>query len=82
MQLIFRTERLARDLVNDFGNEPVVALCVLKGGYRFFADLIGKIQTLSRNSPQCLPMSIDFIRVKSYLVRREGGGESGAHTIT
>jgi hypoxanthine phosphoribosyltransferase len=36
----YRVERLARDIVQDFSEEPIVALCVLKGGYKFFTDLL------------------------------------------
>ena len=60
---------MARNIVDHFDSEPMVMLCVLKGGYRFFADLVDKIQSLSRNSDKYMPMSIDFIRVKSYVVR-------------
>ncbi len=62
-----RTEKLATDIFNDFGNEPIVCLCVLKGGFRFFADLTERIQTRNRTSgKQSLPMMLDFIRLKSY----------------
>ena len=64
-----RIERLARDIYKDLGNGPIVAICVLKGGYKFFADLTDKIMALNRNSPSgSLPMSLDFIRLKSYVV--------------
>jgi hypoxanthine phosphoribosyltransferase len=61
-----RIERLARDICADLAFEPVVAICVLKGGYRFFADLCDKIQVISRNSERFIPMSLDFFRLKSY----------------
>ncbi|CAH1789663.1 unnamed protein product [Owenia fusiformis] len=61
-----RIERLARDIVQEFGNKPIVALCVLKGGYKFFSDLLDKIQLLNRNSTESIPICIDFIRLKSY----------------
>ena len=32
---ICRIERLARDVSDYFQSEPIVALCVLKGGYRY-----------------------------------------------
>ncbi|XP_066301506.1 hypoxanthine-guanine phosphoribosyltransferase-like isoform X2 [Branchiostoma lanceolatum] len=64
-----RTERLARNIVNDFGyEEPIVALCVLKGGYRFFGDLLNYISALNRNTDRSFQMSVDFIRLKSYQV--------------
>jgi hypoxanthine-guanine phosphoribosyltransferase len=45
-----------------------VALCVLKGGYKFFTDLLEKIKIINRNSGHSVPMSVDFIRLKSYQV--------------
>ncbi|KAK7011575.1 hypoxanthine-guanine phosphoribosyltransferase-like isoform X3 [Biomphalaria glabrata] len=62
-----RTERIARDIVEDFGHEPIVGLCVLKGGYKFFTDLVDKIQILNRNSRQSVQLAVDFIRLKSYV---------------
>ena len=60
---------MARDIFNDLASQPMVLLCVLKGGYKFFADLSDKIQSLSRNSGRSLPLSVDFIRLRSYAVR-------------
>lgn len=63
-----RTERLARDILKDMGGHHIVALCVLKGGYKFFADLLDYIKALNRNSDRSIPMTVDFIRLKSYQV--------------
>ncbi|XP_051546356.1 hypoxanthine phosphoribosyltransferase 1, like isoform X2 [Myxocyprinus asiaticus] len=59
-------ERLARDIVRDMGGHHIVALCVLKGGYKFFADLMDYIKTLNQNSDESVPLTVDFIRLKSY----------------
>ncbi|KAJ3597095.1 hypothetical protein NHX12_003495 [Muraenolepis orangiensis] len=61
-----RTERLARDIIRDMGGHHIVALCVLKGGYKFFADLLDYIKVLNQNSDQSVPLTVDFIRLKSY----------------
>ncbi|TMS05386.1 hypoxanthine phosphoribosyltransferase 1, like [Larimichthys crocea] len=61
-----RTERLARDIMRDMGGHHIVALCVLKGGYKFFADLLDYIKALNQNSDKSVPLTVDFIRVKSY----------------
>ncbi|XP_072042061.1 hypoxanthine-guanine phosphoribosyltransferase-like isoform X2 [Amphiura filiformis] len=61
-----RTERLARDIVKDNGDGHMVVLCVLKGGYKFCADLLDFIKALNRNSETSLQLRVDFIRVKSY----------------
>ncbi|KAM4605752.1 phosphoribosyltransferase domain-containing protein 1b [Polymixia lowei] len=62
-----RTERLARNIMDDLGDHAIVVLCVLKGGYQFCADLVDRIKALSRNSRQTIPMRVHFIRLKSYL---------------
>ncbi|XP_047668820.1 phosphoribosyltransferase domain-containing protein 1b isoform X1 [Tachysurus fulvidraco] len=62
-----RTERLARDIMYDLGDHDIVVLCVLKGGHQFCSDLVERIQVLNRNSSKSLLMTVDFIRLKSYL---------------
>uniref|UniRef100_A0A8C4PXE3 Hypoxanthine-guanine phosphoribosyltransferase n=1 Tax=Eptatretus burgeri TaxID=7764 RepID=A0A8C4PXE3_EPTBU len=64
-----RTERLAREILHDMGGHHIVALCVLKGGYKFFADLLDFIKALNRNCDRSIPLTVDFIRLKSYCVR-------------
>nr|2VFA_A Chain A, HYPOXANTHINE-GUANINE-XANTHINE PHOSPHORIBOSYLTRANSFERASE, HYPOXANTHINE-GUANINE PHOSPHORIBOSYLTRANSFERASE [synthetic construct]2VFA_B Chain B, HYPOXANTHINE-GUANINE-XANTHINE PHOSPHORIBOSYLTRANSFERASE, HYPOXANTHINE-GUANINE PHOSPHORIBOSYLTRANSFERASE [synthetic construct] len=61
-----RIEKLARDVMKEMGGHHIVALCVLKGGYKFFADLLDYIKALNRNSDRSIPMTVDFIRLKSY----------------
>lgn len=62
-----RTERLALDIFNDFKDQPLTALCVLKGGYKFFTDLLDKITALNRtHGSVSVPLTPDFIRLKSY----------------
>lgn len=64
-----RIERLARDIAQDYSDEAFTALCVLKGGYKFFADLLDKIKQYVRNVDDPTgPISVDFIRLKSYEV--------------
>lgn len=57
--------------MDDLGDHDIVVLCVLKGGYQFCADLVERIKALNRNSNKTLPMRVDFIRLKSYLVSSE-----------
>ncbi|XP_038674892.1 hypoxanthine-guanine phosphoribosyltransferase-like [Scyliorhinus canicula] len=71
-----RTERLARDITKAMGNHHIVALYVLQGGYRFFADLLDYIKALKRNSDLSIPMTVDFIRLKSY-GNDQSTGDSG-----
>ncbi|KAM3822687.1 phosphoribosyltransferase domain-containing protein 1 [Vipera latastei] len=64
--IVDRTERLAKDIMQDIGYNDIVVLCVLKGGYKFCADLVEHIKNLSRNSERFISMKVDFVRVKSY----------------
>lgn len=66
---VCRTERLARNIMDDLGDSDIVVLCVLKGGYQFCADLVERIKALNSNSNRTIPMRVHFIRLKSYLVR-------------
>uniref|UniRef100_A0A672GHJ2 Un-named sa821 n=1 Tax=Salarias fasciatus TaxID=181472 RepID=A0A672GHJ2_SALFA len=63
-----RIERLASHIMDDFGNNNIMVLCVLKGGYKFCSDLVEFIKVLGRNSGKYLETRVEFIRLKSYLV--------------
>ncbi|EDO32938.1 predicted protein, partial [Nematostella vectensis] len=60
-----RTERIARNICREMSG-PLVGLCVLKGGYQFFADLMEFIRTMNAKSAESMQMSVDFVRLKSY----------------
>uniref|UniRef100_G1KHY2 Hypoxanthine phosphoribosyltransferase n=1 Tax=Anolis carolinensis TaxID=28377 RepID=G1KHY2_ANOCA len=64
--IVDRIERLAKDIMQDIGYNDIVVLCVLKGGYKFCADLVEHIKNLSRNSERFISMKVDFVRLKSY----------------
>ncbi|XP_008110607.1 phosphoribosyltransferase domain-containing protein 1 isoform X1 [Anolis carolinensis] len=66
IQSCYRIERLAKDIMQDIGYNDIVVLCVLKGGYKFCADLVEHIKNLSRNSERFISMKVDFVRLKSY----------------
>eukprot|EP00088_Acartia_fossae_P045126 TRINITY_DN4831_c1_g1_i2.p1 TRINITY_DN4831_c1_g1~~TRINITY_DN4831_c1_g1_i2.p1 ORF type:complete len:224 (+),score=47.33 TRINITY_DN4831_c1_g1_i2:31-702(+) len=64
-----RIEKLAKDVFYDVYQveEPLHVICVLKGGYKFFSDLLDKMNGLNSNhSDGSVPFSVDFIRLKSY----------------
>lgn len=44
---------------------------LLQGGYKFFTDLLDRIKMLNRNTEMSVPLAVDFIRLKSYVVRNE-----------
>ncbi|KAF1769674.1 hypothetical protein GCK72_001491 [Caenorhabditis remanei] len=59
-----RVRRLAKDINAEIGNKPIALLCVLKGSYKFFTALV---EELTNARSACTePMTVDFIRVKSY----------------
>ncbi|XP_053569910.1 phosphoribosyltransferase domain-containing protein 1 [Bombina bombina] len=61
-----RIERIANDIMKDIGDNYITVLCVLKGGYKFCADLVEHIKNLSRNSERFISMRVEFIRLRSY----------------
>jgi len=71
--ILDRVERMARDIHRASKSEPIVALCVLKGGYQFFKDLIQHIKDLNANSGHSVQLGIDFIRCKSYVNESSSG---------
>ncbi|KAA3673039.1 hypoxanthine phosphoribosyltransferase [Paragonimus westermani] len=65
-----RIEKMALNIVTSFGNDKarsVTLLCVLKGGFRFLADLIHALESTIMARGTSLPMSMDFARIKSYV---------------
>ena len=54
--------------MKDIGCCDIMVLCVLKGGYKFCADLVEHLKNISRNSDRFVSMKVDFIRLKSYKV--------------
>jgi len=67
--ILNRTERMAKEIFDNLDHsKPLVALCVLKGGYQFFHDLIHHLTQLNSNSNKSCQISLDFIRLKSYEV--------------
>ena len=39
---------------------------MFKGSYKFFADLLDYIKAWNRNSDRSIPITVDFIRLKSF----------------
>ncbi|XP_075826752.1 phosphoribosyltransferase domain-containing protein 1 isoform X1 [Microtus pennsylvanicus] len=64
--IVDRIERLAKDIMKDIGYHDILVLCVLKGGYKFCADLVEHLKNISRYSDRFVSMKVDFIRLKSY----------------
>uniref|UniRef100_A0A673L8F5 Un-named sa821 n=1 Tax=Sinocyclocheilus rhinocerous TaxID=307959 RepID=A0A673L8F5_9TELE len=65
-----RIECLARDILEDIGHHDLMVLCVLKGGYKFCSDLVESIKAQSHSANRRLTTRVEFIRFKSYLVRK------------
>ncbi|KAJ1961323.1 hypoxanthine phosphoribosyltransferase 1, partial [Dimargaris xerosporica] len=51
----------------------LVACCVLKGGHQFFADLMNQMKKWITKSRKHIPLSLEFIKVKSYVNDRSTG---------
>ena len=53
-----RVEQLGEQITKKYGDEPLVVVCVLKGAFIFFADLVRCIDNKN--------MIVDFVRRSSY----------------
>ncbi|XP_029004829.2 phosphoribosyltransferase domain-containing protein 1 isoform X2 [Betta splendens] len=65
-----RIERLARYVMQDFGDNNIMVLCVLKGGYKFCSDLVESIKNDQSTEDLHIIGSRDlsFLRGKSVLI--------------
>lgn len=52
-----QVQRLGAEISRDYGEQELVLICVLKGSFLFFADLVRAITC---------PVVVDFVRVASY----------------
>jgi hypoxanthine phosphoribosyltransferase len=57
-----RTRRLAEQIVQDMGHEPFTALCILKGAYRFFYEVLEEMKNYESDV-----IEVEFMRLKSYI---------------
>jgi len=66
-QIAAAIKRLAAEIDADYGDQPLVLICILKGSFLFTADLCRELNG---------PVEIEFIRVSSY-----GSGTSSSGQI-
>ena len=61
-------------MFNELDREtPIVALCVLKGGFQYFNDVLDFLKKYSASQhTKAVQFNIDFIRLKSYTDDRAG----------
>jgi hypoxanthine phosphoribosyltransferase len=61
-----KTAEMAKELSDLYAGEEVVCICVLKGAFLFFADLVRRMDP---------PVTVDFVRLASYGDRTSPGEE-------
>jgi hypoxanthine phosphoribosyltransferase len=66
VRLQARIEELAHEINHDFRGHEVTAICVLKGSFVFFSDLIRRLD---------LPLTCEFLGVSSYGNKMVSSGE-------
>ncbi len=66
VKLQARIQELAQEINHDFRGKEVTAICVLKGSFVFFSDLIRRLD---------LPVICEFLGVSSYGNRMVSSGE-------
>lgn len=62
-----RVKNLGKEISQIYKDEPLVLICVLKGAFLFFSDLVRSIDC---------PHEIDFVRLASY-----GSSDTSSHSI-
>ncbi|VDD75588.1 unnamed protein product [Mesocestoides corti] len=65
-----RIEKVASEIIEHFESikaQHITMMCVLKGGFKFFADLIDAMERTIRARGTPIPISTDFVRVRSYV---------------
>ncbi|VDN15262.1 unnamed protein product [Dibothriocephalus latus] len=70
-----RIEKVAIQIIESFENDnaqSISMICVLKGGFKFFADLIDALERTIRARGTSIPIATDFVRVKSYVNAQSG----------
>lgn len=65
-QIKKRITELGKEISKRFKGEPVVAICILKGSFMFYSDLLREID---------LDLSCDFLAVSSYFGKTKSSGE-------
>lgn len=53
-----RVKELAKEISADYEGKEILAVCILKGAFMFFSDIVKRIQ---------VPMNIDFLVASSYI---------------
>lgn len=58
--------KMAHQINNDYDNQHVTAVCILKGGVVFFSDIIRKLK---------MPLKCEFLATSSYGQEKKSSGE-------
>lgn len=65
-QIRKRIKEMGKEITKRFKNEEVVAICILKGSFMFYSDLLREID---------LDLKCDFLSVSSYFGKTKSSGE-------
>ena len=65
-QIQKRVKELGKEITARFKNEPVVAICILKGSFMFYSDLLREID---------VDVTCDFMAVSSYFGKTKSSGD-------
>ncbi len=66
VRLQARIEELAQEISQDFRGKEMTAICILKGSFIFFSDLIRKLD---------MPITCEFLGLSSYGNKKVSSGE-------
>ena len=64
-----RIEKMAEEICKEYIKEDkLVCVCILKGAFRFYCDLIAHLRTALRHSSIPLVLNFEFLQLSSYRV--------------
>ena len=67
-----RIDKLAQDILADT-TQPLLCLCVLKGGFQFFTDLMSAMKRIVSATSKNIPLNAEFVRTQSYVNDKSTG---------
>lgn len=65
-QLASRNAAMGKQIADDYRGKPLLALCILRGSFAFFADLVRQID---------IPVEVAFMHAASYFEGTESSGK-------
>jgi len=64
--ILDRISKIAHDIIENNNEQSLLFICVLKGGFQFFSNLLDVVKKLVISTNKPVQISFEFVRLKSY----------------